>query len=277
MKLKFLPIFVYLFIMSSSVMAQKYYEVLPKGVRTFVFRNIQATASSSYNQTQSETPYSYTLNTNIENIKDLDIGLVQDALELLEPYPDAYNKVSFGSHFFKAQADLNVDAYGFGVGLTDKVSFYLGFPIYQADVRFKYKRTKGSSTKEVAEALQQETDDDYAQTLGNIIEQLYDLDGGVLQSALVNEFNYNELGDWRGEGIGDTELGLMYKFYDTGDSGLKLTLGGVLPTGAVDDPDTLQDIGFGDGQPDAFIEIGGGKRLNASNYVNSWLDRKSVV
>mgnify|MGYP000318338089 CR=1 FL=1 len=266
-----MKIITFLIIIFSSNLYAQYYEVLPKGVRTFVFRNIQANSESSYNQTKKESAYSYHLDTNINNLKEIEISTIQEALALLEPYPEAYNKISFGAHYFKASADLNVDAYGIGYGLTKNTTVYMGFPIYQAEVKFNYKRTKGSSINEVAEALQRETDDDYAQTLGNIIEQIYDIDGGVIQSALVNEFNYKELGNWRGEGIGDIELGLMHKLQHTKNYGLKLSLGVVLPTGRVDDPDILQDIGFGDGQLDAFLEFGGSYHINSKNIISSWI------
>src|SRR5690606_20080442 len=41
--------------------------------------------------------------------------------------------------------------------------------------------------------------------------------------------------------------------------------------GRVDDPDILQDIGFGDGQTDLFAEFGGGYRLYDNIFLNSYL------
>lgn len=260
-----------LFLALPGLTFAQYYQTLPKGVRTFLIRNVKADVQSSYNKSKSESPYTYDINTSIDSLKTLENPLIQDALALLSAYPEAYNKISFGAHRFSANALVNVDAYGFGYGITNKITAYVGIPIYQAEVRMKYKRTKGNSIQEVADILQQETDSDYAQTLGNIIEQIYDIDGGVIQSALVNRYGYNELGSWHGSGLGDIETGVMYKLEENKNYGSKATLGLILPTGKVDDPDTLQDIGFGDGQLDLFAEIGGSYHLNKKTVLNSWL------
>src|SRR5665647_1530349 len=54
----------------------------------------------------------------------------------------------------------------------------------------------------------------------------------------------------------------MYKAIDKGTTGLLLYPGVVLPTGRQDDPDILQDVGFGDGQYDFFGEMASGYLVN---------------
>ena len=147
---------------------------------------------------------------------------------------------------------------------------YVGVPIYDARVNLKYKKESNSSEKEVAETLQNMYGDNWAQTLGNIVEKVYGIDGGTIQGGITNALGYEELGDWQAQGLGDIEFGLMYNFLRKDDYGFMLSLGGVAPTGYVDDPDILQDIGFGDGQWDGFIELGGGYIIDENLVFNAW-------
>lgn len=72
-----------------------------------------------------------------------------------------------------------------------------------------------------------------------------------LNSTLQDRYGYQAgLQSWSGSGIGDIEIGAKYNYYK--EHPLKMTIkGGLrLPTGRVDDPDLLTDVGFGDGQFD---------------------------
>jgi hypothetical protein len=79
---------------------------------------------------------------------------------------------------------------------------------------------------------------------------------------VVNTFKYDEIGTWQGQGYGDIELGTVYRLVDEGTWGVAITSGVVAPTGRQDDPDLLQDIGFGDGQWDGFAEGATGYVMN---------------
>lgn len=259
-----------LFCISLTNVDAQYYDTLPKGVRLIMNKNIQTKVKSSYNKSKSETPYAYEIEADITNLEKIDNSIVKDILELFKDYPEAYSKLSLGTHKLDAEANIKVNVYGMAYGITNKVSAYIGVPIYDARVKVNYKKTKNSSQEEVAEALQNIYGDNWAQTLGNIVEKVYDIDGGTIQSGITNALGYEELGDWSGQGLGDIEFGAMYNFYRTDNHGLMLTIGGVAPTGYVDDPDILQDIGFGDGQWDAFVEFGGGRVLSNTTSVNLW-------
>lgn len=235
-----------------------------------VYKNIKSVVESSYNHTQTETPYAFEIDATVANLKTIDNEVVQQALSLFEPYPEAYEKLSLGSHSLDGKAEINVDVYAMAYGITDRISVYMGVPIYDATVSVNYKRSSNSSNAEVAEILQNQYGDDWAQTLGNVVENFYSIDENILQSALVNTLGYDELGNWQGQGLGDIEFGVMYNFLRAEKYGLMATFGGVSPTGYVDDPDLLQDISFGDGQWDAFFEFGGGYRLHDKIILNSW-------
>lgn len=252
----------------------QYYKTLPKGVRTMVYRNVSTKVDSSFNHSKSESPYSFEVNADVGMIESIDHDAVNLILETLRPYPKAYEKLDLGTYRVVGEAEVEVDAYGFGYGITDRITAYFALPIYTADVRMKYTRVKGNNYDEVIDALSEYTEDDFAQALGNNLgnysDQL-DVDASFLQSLMQNGANYQAAGDWHGEGLGDLELGVMYNFLQTDNSGLLLTLGATAPTGRVDDPDIIQDIGFGDGQWDAFVEFGGGQRLNKTFILNTYL------
>jgi len=262
-----------LFIFSNLTFAQ-YYKTLPKGVRSLDIRNIQTTdINSSYNHSESEAAYKYDIELDSNTLKSIDNEIVETIFSVLEPYSDAANALNLGKYHLEAQANMEIDVIGIGYGITNKVTAYMGLPIYKADVRMKYSRPQGNNYGEVAEILQDYTNDDYAQGIGQNIEsygQNLDIDGAFLQNLVVNHFNYEEVGDWHGEGPGDLEFGVMYNFLKQDNYGLLLTLGGNAPTGRVDDPNIIQDVGFGDGQWDAFVEFGGGARVNSWLIANSW-------
>jgi hypothetical protein len=258
------------FLLFSIGVSAQYYDTLPKGVRLLSTRYIQSNIQSSYNKTQAETPYAFEIDASIENLQKIDNEVVQETLELFKAYPEAYEKLSLGTHKLEGSAEVNVNVYALGFGITNRVTAYVGLPIYDARVNLKYSRSKVSTNKEVAEILQKEYGDNWAQTLGNIVDGLFSVDENIIQSGIVNTLGYEELGDWSGSGLGDIEFGLMYNFLRTDDFGLMLTIGGVAPTGYVDDPDVLQDIGFGDGQWDTFLEFGGGYYLSKNIVLNTW-------
>lgn len=260
--------FCVLLLLTSSVSAQNY-ETLPKGVRMFFTRNVQSDVKSSYNKSSSETPYQYEINADIENLAQIEDDTVKDVLSLFKEYPDAYNQISLGRHRLEAEANVEVNAYAFAYGVTNRLTAYIGLPIYDARVNLNYKTVQNSSKEKVAEALQKEYGDDWAQTLGNIVDQVYDIDAGIIQSAFVNTLGYDELGSWSGTGLGDMEFGLFYNFLREYKYGMFTRFGGVAPTGYVDDPDIIQDIGFGDGQWDAFVEYGGAYIINKNFILNA--------
>ncbi|MBT4792510.1 MAG: hypothetical protein HON90_13140 [Halobacteriovoraceae bacterium] len=233
-------------------------------------RHIQSNIKSSYNKSKSETPYAYKVDADIDTLKNVDNEAIQSILTLFEPYPEALKELSFGSHKIEANAKVKIDVYAFAYGITNKLTAYIGMPIYDAKVKVRYKKLSENSNKKVSEILQKKYGDDMAQTLGNMVENFYTIDETVIQSAIVNSLGYKELGDWSGQGLGDTEIGLKYNIINKKRYGVLTSFGAVAPTGYVDDPDLIQDIGFGDGQWDVFFELGSGYHLSDNLIFNSW-------
>lgn len=168
---------------------------------------------------------------------------------------DQYANFSFGTFEGNASSKITVQALGGGYGLTDKVTMYGFIPFYYAQVDMQIIRTKKGRANS-----------------GTLVEidNLPNVDTRLIQSLIVNYFGYKPLGTWKATNFGDGELGMLYQIKKWKDSGLLMKAGVVVPTGRVDDPDTLQDIAFGDGQWDYFFEFGGGKTFTTHWSADGW-------
>jgi len=139
--------------------------------------------------------------------------------------------------------------------------FYGEIAYYNATVRARMSRTSGNTYEDVARLLEQNGGAQNTIVAENL-RQMIDANEGTIQSVVTNYYDYKPIGDWYGKGFGDMETGFMAKVIDKGVTGLLLYPGVVLPTGRQDDPDILQDIGFGDGQFDFFGEAASGYVVN---------------
>ncbi len=158
---------------------------------------------------------------------------------------------------------MQVDAYGMGYGITDKVTAYAYLPMYKADVRLKFNKTKENNFQKIADEYAVVDGNSMAGGIGAFAQEVPDvLTGPTIQNMIMNTYGYKPMGDWHGEGPGDLEFGLMYNFFERDNYGFMATTGAVAPTGQKDDPDIMQDVAFGDGQWDTFLELGGGYRFS---------------
>lgn len=239
-----------------------YYETLPKGVRLVALRQVQTTAitggfdpegsknSLAFNQSLSSKELS--------EIKGADIYFD----ELKNISAEAYDKFTTGAYYIDANAQVKVQGIGVAYGVTNRLTAYVSIPYYRADVSMKIKRTEKNNYEQIANILNESGDpSDTAYFLNQLTEQLPDADGELLQTVLMRNYGYEPIGDWSGQGLGDIELVGLYRLTDWQQSGLASSFGVVLPTGRVKNPDMLQDIPFGDGQTDLFLEFGGGVSL----------------
>lgn len=241
------------------------HRTLPKGVRMLAYRNVNTTKiDATYNQAQAVTPLSYNINANAATLEGAGTAAKLYFEQLQAISPEAYDQLTFGEFNVSAVAQVQVHGFGGGYGISEKLTVYGILPYYTARVNMKYKQIRGSNSQEIADQVQQAGQGDIDSTLGNITNAIPSATGNVVQSVLVNTFGYQEIGDWQGSGYGDFELGAMYRLIDRGTWGFAVSSGVVAPTGRQDDPDLLQDIAFGDGQWDAFVEGAYGFVLNDS-------------
>jgi len=240
------------------------WEVLPKGRSVLGYRNVTTSKiNSNYNQFNSENSLGVQFKVDAQILDEIPSfgGALQEVLP-----EHVYKELVVGEYKVDASARFNVNGFGFGYGLTDKIMFYTEITYYKAHVEADIIRVRGNTYDEVADYLEQENQNPLDATLAANLRTMVDANERTVQSFITNHYKYEPLGDWEGAGFGDTETGLMIKLIDQDVWGLMLYPGIVLPTGRVDDPDILQDIGFGDGQYDIFTEIATGYSLN--DYVS---------
>jgi hypothetical protein len=247
-----------------SVMGNSYAQTwaqLPKGIRALGVRNVVTSPiKSNFNQFRSETSLS-------TNFRVDAATLNQMAGNILVPGQDidanAYKQLLVGEYGVDAQAKAVVNGFGLAYGLTDKIMLYGEIAYYNANVNAKIKRTKGNNYAQVADYLRNKGNLTYSdKQMAALLAITPDVNENNIQSVVVNHFGYKPIGSWQGTGYGDMETGVMIKAIDKGTWGLQLYPGLVLPTGRRDDPNILQDIGFGDGQTDIFGELGTGYIVN---------------
>ncbi len=249
-------VFIFVFIFHSvlhSALHAAYYDTLPKGVANFTYRFVKTEEiTGSYSSTGSFKGYNVNANINADSIRGVS-DAVDTYLDSLSA--EDYNNFSFGTFQGKASSRVTVQGFGTGYGLTDKITFYGFIPYYSAVVDLQVERTaKGRSN--VGGAIQ--------------LENLPDVDLRLIQSLFVNYYQYQPLGQWKASDFGDAEIGMMTQLMKIKGVGLLTNIGVVAPSGKEDNPDILQDIAFGDGQWDAFLEFGGGADLNETFSIDQW-------
>ena len=262
-------------LLSSSYAYSSYYDTLPKGVRMVVMRQVKTgQINSSYNRAGKNEPYFFRIDLNPQALENFN-SFSQTVFEQIKAInEEAYNEFSLGEFEAKGNAQVEVKGAGLAYGITNRLTAYGAFPFYDARVELQMEQTKKSNLSSVAQKLDKSGNSSDAQMIQNIANDIshINITGETIQSAVVNGYNYQPLGNWQAQGPGDFEFGMIYRLTDWEYSGLALSGGVVLPTGREDDPDMLQDFAFGDGQTDAFIEFGGGITLpNTQLSFNSFL------
>ncbi len=236
-----------------------YYDTLPKGVRMVVMKQVQtSTINSAFDRQKQESQYFYRLDLNAKTIAEINTSFQAAFDQVKSISPEAYDQLTFGEYQAKGQAQVKVNGAGLAWGINNRLTIYSAFPYYDARVDLNVQRTKGNNYAAVADQLRKSGDNSSAQVISQVAPNLPDVNEGVVQSVVVNYLGYEPLGNWQAKGMGDVEVGALYRLTDWDYSGLALSGGIVLPTGRQDNPDVLQDFAFGDGQTDLFVEFGGG-------------------
>jgi hypothetical protein len=236
-----------------------YFETLPEGVRLLVYRRVHTNAVySEFAETGKRQNLSFS-----QNLTAKDLAAVPGASVYLDEIkaisPEAYDIFTLGGYSIDAEAKVQVDGVGLAWGLTNRLTVYGSLPIYRAQVNMNIQRTQGNNYDQVADLL--EASGEKSETtliMEQLTRQLPDADGRLLQTVVTQEYGFEPLGNWTATGMGDAELGFIYRLTDWQRAGLATGMGVVLPTGRIANIDILQDFGFGDGQTDVFAEFGGG-------------------
>ncbi|CBW27195.1 conserved hypothetical protein [Halobacteriovorax marinus SJ] len=242
---------------SSEMTLAASYDTLPKGVRLGGYRHVLTDGiNSDYGSSSTESQYALKESLDAKNLESINDATKQYFEQLKSINPGAYDSFTFGEYAADAEGRVSVNGFGLGWGITNNLTAYFSVPIYKANVKLNIHRTKGNNHSETLNHINQNSNLTAEQkVIRDITAQLPDAKEELLQSIIVNYYQYKPIGNWEAQGLGDIEVGAIYKLVDAGDYGLAVAGGVVLPTGREDDPDTLQDISFGDGQSDIFAEV----------------------
>lgn len=232
------------------------YDTLPKHVNTLVVKQVMASKIESKYGAESR-PESLDLKEEFTSSRLEDVSTVIKSYfdQLKTISPEAYNNFSLGE--FKADVEANVTAQGigYGFGVTDRLTIYASVPVYHIKTDIKFSQTKPGNLAAVQATLRNtETESAMGKFVRDLTLQLPNTNEELLQSLVVNYYNYEPIGTWEKDALGDAEIGFIYRLTDFDNSGMAISMGAVLPTGDADNPDSLQDVSTGDGQYDGFVE-----------------------
>lgn len=248
-----------------------YYETLPAGVRMFAFKQVRTgEITSEFNQQKTLEPYFIQQKIDANLLHNINEGTQLFFDELKRSSPDAYSAFSMGEYQASGSAKVNVQGYGLAYGITDRLTIFGSIPYYDAKVKVNLKRTQSNNLAKVQQLVaSSDTKNETTDLMSQLIKQFPDANEKLIQSVLVNLYNYQPIGDWQATGLGDLELGMIYRLTNWDHAGLATSLGVILPTGRESNPDILQDIPFGDGQTDIWTEFGGGFHL-FGDIIHLW-------
>lgn len=210
-------------------------EVLPKGVfRIDTEYTYYWPIDQKFDPDGNEEDLATDFNTSLNNNVFPDLSLVEMGFGMPEGF------ASLGDSVVDFEYDFDDFILYFFYGLTEKMSIGIKIPYY-------WNKNNVSARLDTENA-----------TVG----KNPDVPGGIapldvpgtepftttdIQNLLVSEYGYKPIENWSGSGIGDMEIGARYQYLKTDKWRLAFLGGARIPTGDVDDPDNLADIGFGTG------------------------------
>jgi hypothetical protein len=244
---------------SSEATLAASYDTLPRNIRSLIIKQVHSSeVNSSFTGNKSLSHFKLEQNLSAKTLADSN-ALAKELLEELKSVsPLAFDKLTLGTYEGEAKAKATVQGIGFAYGITNRFTAYVAFPYYKAEVNLGLNQTAPDNKQEIAQLIASETGNQKSHLVAQITAQIPNVTGETIQSLIVNHYGYRPVGKWQGSGMGDMELGTIYRLTDYADKGLALGAGVVLPTGKIEDPDILQDFSFGDGQTDVYFEVMGG-------------------
>jgi len=221
-------------------------EVLPKGVFSAnVKYSYYVPIDVRFDSDGDEEDLAADFNTALDSTVFPDLGF-------FEGPPFNLPVASLGNSIVDFEYDFQDLMFTFMYGVTDKLSVGIEIPIYynKNNVDARLDTSNATVGKNVAlnsflpltvPGTVPLTDEDIQDLLGTGL----DINGdGIVE---VEGFGYKRFETWSGTSLSDIEAGARYQYLKTENWRLAFTGGVRFPTGEVDDPDNLVDIGFGTG------------------------------
>ena len=210
-------------------------EVLPKGVfRGDVEYSYYLPIDEKFDPDGNEEGLADDYNTNLNSSVFPDLSLVEAGFGM------PAGSASLGDSVVDFEYKIDEVDLKFYYGITEKLSIGTKIPYYwiKNDVNARLDNTNATVGKNpfvpggVAPLSVPGTESFTTEDVQNLLSQ---------------GFGYKPVETWSNNGIGDIEVGGRYQYLKTEKWRLAFTGGVRLPTGEVDDPDSLVDVAFGSG------------------------------
>lgn len=132
-------------------------------------------------------------------------------------------------------------------GLTPSTTLAVAIPVYRmqtlAEVSFQANETGQKFINNLVSSYNNQTASarDAVSKLNDAVARL---------NTKLRDNGYRSLENWTGHGLGDAQIVIKNRSFETGGVAVATQAVVTAPTGQIDDPDNLLDKGFGDGQWD---------------------------
>ncbi|MBK9295152.1 MAG: hypothetical protein IPM57_12070 [Oligoflexia bacterium] len=222
---------------------------LPKGVRAFVYKHMNAQVGGKYGESGALGSYDLNEKLTLDTVSGLSKKVGEVVTQIKNTSPDIFNHLEIGSVNINAKIDVSANAFALAYGITDKIMVAVAAPYLNAKVNLKGGYYDSGQLKQAANSLSlMEADPKNAGNKENLsiirqfINQLPTLESANLQDILVNYYGYKPLGTWEGSGFGDALFFIQYRYFETSYYKTALKLQADIPTGGTKDPDNLVAI-----------------------------------
>ncbi len=221
-------------------------KVLPKGVRNVILRSVSTEISSSTDAGGNQRPLGAQLEQGVtfSQLTATRSGLDRAQSEAFLQQNGFAADENIGQFTADLRGKVQVIAPVFSYGVTERWTLALAVPVYSAhtavDVGFRTNARGQEFINLLASPQHNNT-----QKAREAATQM-NLAMARMQAKLAAN-NYQPLEDWSATALGDITLLSKYRALSTPVASVAVSNGIILPTGRVDDPNILHDIGFGNG------------------------------
>ncbi len=264
--------------------ALEHTKVLPKGVRNVDIKVVNSEISEQTNNKGVPEPLAKPITQDLtfeKAAKEEKDAIKRIKLKGFLRERGLSDDDSLGQYTGDVQGQVTVVAPIISYGITESLTLAIAVPIYRAStavsVGFQPSGTGQRFLELLAEPYSNEIQE--AHVVGRKLNNAVD----VLNEKLVND-GYEPIQNWSGSGIGDMTLAAKYRFFEAKRIASATTFGVTAPSGKKDDPDSLTDVGFGDGSWDTFAQISFDQPLGSwqffmnefTKYTVQFADQKEV-
>ncbi len=226
---------VVLFLLPLSISHADDAEVLPKGVTGLRLNaKFYFPVDERYDDNGDTEDLAADFNGNLDSSVFPDLSLIEQAFGM------PAGSASVGDSVVSMEYDFNLYEFYIQHGITDRLSIGAKIPYWH--VKNDVDATIDSSSATVGK-----NPFIPGGVAPLVVPGTVPFTTDDVQNILVQDFGYQRIESWSGNGLSDIELGARYQYLKNDNWRLAFTGGVRFPTGETDDPDNLMDYPLGSG------------------------------